>query len=371
MKTLLCVCLFAGFFTATFAQNLPDDLAINEIQVIASHNSYRTLTHKGVYRTVKLIRPFLPKKFDPRAWDYSHLPLSTQLDSFGIRGLELDVYYDPQGGKYYKRRGKILALQSPKSRVEKLKQPGFKILHIPDLDFNTHYITFQDALQELKQWSEAHPDHSPVFVQVEVKNSSPGSYTKFKFLPKIVPFNQNAADSLDAEVRTVFGENLAHVMTPDQFRNQHESLDAAVKAGDIPSLASARGKIFFILHGCQDIYMNGHPALKDRSMFVYSKPHSPECAFIIVDDAINNQDSIKKWVKEGYMIRTRCDEGTFEARKGDYTRQKAAFESGAQILSTDYYRPDPRHKKKPKKWSSYQTLFPDGSHSRRNVVVKE
>ena len=42
----------------------------------------------------------------------------------------------------------------------------------------------------------------------------------------------------------------------------------------------------------------------------------------------------------GYLVRTRSDANTTEARENDYSRFEAALESGAQIISTDYYLPD-------------------------------
>jgi len=42
------------------------------------------------------------------------------------------------------------------------------------------------------------------------------------------------------------------------------------------------------------------------------------------------------------MIRTRTDAGTIEARTKDYNRLNKALSTGAQILSTDYYQPDPK-----------------------------
>jgi len=42
------------------------------------------------------------------------------------------------------------------------------------------------------------------------------------------------------------------------------------------------------------------------------------------------------------MVRTRSDAGTIEARSSDYTRFLSAWQSGAQIISTDYYRADPK-----------------------------
>lgn len=367
MKYLSYFILFLCFINISQAQENLESLSINQIQVIASHNSYRMRTHKPIYNWTRLFRPFIPKEYDTRAWDYSHLPIEEQFDVYNVRGIELDVYYDPQGGRYAKRKGNLLVWQSAKSKVPVLDKPGFKIIHIPDIDYKTHYFTFVEALQALKKWSDANPKHIPIFVQVEIKNAALGDYLKLKALPKAIPFSPAAADALDAEVKKVFGDDLAQIITPDKVRGSFSSLNEAVKKGNLPTLSAARGKIFFVVDGCENIYAEGHESLAGRVMFTYAAPQNPECAFIIANDAIRQQDSIKKWVKTGYMVRTRCDADTYQARKGDYTTQNAAFESGAQILSTDYYRVDERYKKS-KKWTNYVTRFPNRAAIRRNVV---
>ena len=44
-------------------------------------------------------------------------------------------------------------------------------------------------------------------------------------------------------------------------------------------------------------------------------------------------------------------------RSGDVRRRDAAFASGAQFISTDYPRADPR-------WPGYSVAFPEGGHLR-------
>ena len=369
MKYIIHLFYFCAICLTAQAQKSLDSLSINQIQVIASHNSYRLRTHKPIYNWTRFFHLLIPKEYDTRAWDYSHLPLEQQFDNYHVRGIELDVYYDPQGGRYANRKANLLVLQSAKSRIPALEKPGFKIIHIADIDYNTNYYTFVEALTALKKWSDAHPKHVPIFVQVEIKNAALGDHLKLKALPKAIPFSPIAADSLDAEIRAVFGNDLQQVFTPDKVRGSFSTLNEAVIKGNLPTLAAARGKIFFVVDGCESIYAAGHPSLKGRVMFTYAVPHSPECAFIIVNDAIRDRDSITKWVREGYMIRTRCDADTYEARIGEYSRQKAAFESGAQILSTDYYRPDERYKTS-KKWTNYVTRFEEGAEVRRNVVSR-
>ena len=53
-----------------------------------------------------------------------------------------------------------------------MKQPGFKVFHIQDIDFRSNCPTFKLCLQELKRWSVAHPDHPPVYVTMTAKSEA-------------------------------------------------------------------------------------------------------------------------------------------------------------------------------------------------------
>ena len=89
-------------------------------------------------------------------------------------------------------------------------------------------------------------------------------------------------------------------------------------------------------------------------MFVNAKEGRPEAAFRIVNDPIADFDYIQRLVRAGYLVRTRADANTREARLGDYQRMKAAFDSGAQFISTDYYVPNPAF------GTGYQVRLPGG-----------
>lgn len=354
MKTILPLLSLLLLQTTGLAQ--ADTLRLNHITVLGSHNSYKTLPDKGLYRLMR----FFSKA--PKGIDYSHEPFEVQLDSFGIRSFELDIYPDPKGGHFYKRYANRLALKSAKSRIPELKEPGLKLLHIPDIDYNTLHPTFKGALRTLKAWSDKHPNHLPIFILVETKDAFVSDRVKWpKFTPRI---NWTAADidSIDAEIEAVFGRNSPQVLTPDAVRGAFPSLNTMATSNGWPILNKCLGKFIFIMEGAvENAYAIGeHEGLKGRQMFIYSKPGKPECAFVILNDAIAQEPNILTTVKQGYMVRTRADGGTNEARNGDYTTATAAFNSGAQIVSTDYYRPDPRYKTKPKTWSSYYVKLPLG-----------
>jgi len=135
-----------------------------------------------------------------------------------------------------------------------------------------------------------------------------------------------------------------------------------------PSLRESRGKILFVLLASNLIiedYTNGHPNLEERNMFIFSDSTSSNAAFIKIDNPVNNEARIRSLVEQGFIVRTRADANTYEAREGDYTRFAAALNSGAQIISTDYYRPDPRIAQD-SSFFNYQIQFPDNQLAKIN-----
>ncbi len=98
-------------------------------------------------------------------------------------------------------------------------------------------------------------------------------------------------------------------------------------------------------------------------MFVNAKPGSPEAAFIILNDPVKYEDSIQHLVKSGYLVRTRADAGTTEARNRDYRRFEAALRSGAHFITTDYYIADERL------GTGYRIQLPGGVSARCNPVL--
>ena len=82
------------------------------------------------------------------------------------------------------------------------------------------------------------------------------------------------------------------------------------------------------------IYLEGHPSLRGRVLFTNAEPGQPDAAFIERNDG--PAADITDLVRKGYLIRTRTDADTKEARTNDTARRDAMISSGAQILSTDY-----------------------------------
>lgn len=346
-------------------------LKMNETQVIASHNSFRLHTYQRVYDFVLQIQSLL-SGYNPEEWDYTHIPIPEQLQDYGIRGVELDIYNDPQGG-HFANRACLQYLQNPEepiaSGIPELDVPGMKVLHIPDVDYMTNYYSFVSALQAIKTWSDAHPNHLPIYINVESKTETVSDQITLPDFVTGIPFDASAWDALDAEVKSVFGDDLENVITPDKIRSSYPTLKDAILAGNWLTLKEARGKVIFILDGGKD-YEIGHPSLEGRTMFVYQDDDTnDEAAFIIKNDPTKYLEEIKEWVNKGYIVRTRSDASVSYAQTGDYTDMIAAFQSGAQLISTDYYRPDPRYLIEPNNWTNYQVFLPDHAIGRANPIL--
>src|SRR4051812_26420940 len=74
-----------------------DDLRLNQIQVIGSHNSYHVAPAPTVMDLIAVTG-----KSRAESLDYTDHPLPEQFGQLGIRQIELDLYADPKGGLYSK-----------------------------------------------------------------------------------------------------------------------------------------------------------------------------------------------------------------------------------------------------------------------------
>jgi len=329
MKTKLSLFLIV-LIAVIRANGQTDNTPMNHIQVIGSHNSYKRAIDPALFKVLSARDSVAMSKID-----YEHIPLTEQLN-LGLLNLEIDVYADAQGGRYAHPNGLNWAPgQAAYDQEGVMAKPGFKVFHIPDIDFRSHCLTFQQCLEQLKKWSDEHPTHNPVFITMNAKDetiSRPGFTQPEKF-------TSATYDALDKEIADYLG--MKYVITPDQIRGKYKTLEAAVLAQHWPTLKEAKGKFIFILDekGPKiDAYTAGHPSLKGRVLFTNATPGTPEAAILIMNGAKRDQEAIKTLVKKGYIVRTRADSDTDEARVNDKSSFEAAKQSGAQIITTDYYR---------------------------------
>jgi hypothetical protein len=318
--------LFAAVCVSCSAQ---EALRMNQIQLVGTHNSY----HAGMAPAeMALLRKQNPQAAESLA--YKHPRIEAQLDA-GVRQLELDVFGDTKGGLFadplYLR---LVAKEGPVDPMpsgwaKAMMQPGFKVLHVNDVDFRSHCSTLVACLQGVRVWSKAHPGHLPIYIHIENKDGRPRpGFAQPETLTKAT------MDALDAEIHSVFATG--ELVTPDDVRGKHETLEEAVLQNGWPELDWARNKVVFLLdqERVTPLYTEGHPSLRGRMMFTNGKPGSPDAAFVKVNDAASSD--IPELVRKGYLVRTMTDGSAKAVRAGDTARRDLAIASGAQILSTDY-----------------------------------
>ena len=332
-------------------------IRINQIQVVGSHNSY----HAGFAPSeAKWLAEKNPRGY--RSLEYRHAPLDEQL-SGGVRQLEIDIFSDAKGGLF--SHPKIVQMVKdaglpadpefdPKHEMDK---PGFKVMHIQDIDERTFCHTFVACLQTVRGWSKSHPGHLPIFLLIETKE---GDMKDMPDAAKTEPFTSGVFDAMDAEIRSVFNQD--EMITPDVVRGRYPTLEKAVLAGNWPTLAQARGKVVFLMDQKKagPIYATGHPSLKGRVLFTNADPGQPDAAFVEENDG--TKEEIDSLARRGYLVRTRSDEGTEAARTNDTKRRDTALASGAQMVSTDYPPSEPSQ------WTSYVVKLPGGVTGRCNPV---
>jgi hypothetical protein len=293
-------------------------LRLNQVQVLATHNSYHVRSSVQLPQAIK------------DTLDYNHPALDVQMDKEGVRSFEIDVV---NAGN------------------------EFKVEHIPVVDAVSNCSPLTKCLRVLKKWSGAHPNHVPLFVLVEPKDGM----LERGLDPSLGSFDELALDRLDRDVRSVLKRR--DVLTPDDVRRKSPTLRDAVVRRGWPTLAKTRGKIVLILNDdgvIRERYLVGHPSLEHRPLFVTADPNAASAAVIKVDDP--DEAQIQLLVRQGFIVRTRTDADLVEARNANTQRRDMALRSGAQIVSTDFPVPDPPV------GHGYVVRLPGGDPARCNPV---
>lgn len=359
MDTDCSVVLWSALLSIAIPSFAPGQTAVkmNQVQVIGTHNSY----HAGLAPSdAKLMMARNPKEY--QGLEYRHRPLDQQF-SAGIRQIELDIFADSHGGRYAHPAGPDAVAAAGLAKDPEfdpagiMSKPGFKVMHVQDFDYRSTCQPLTACLTIVRDWSRSHPQHLPIYVLLETKQTDlPPQY----HATVTEKFTSSTFDALDAEIRSVF--SASDMITPDQVRGSHNTLEEAVLKNEWPTLAAARGKVVFLMdqRAVGPVYLEGHLSLRGRVIFTNAEPGQPDCAFTEQNDG--SQETIAALVRKGYLVRTRTDADTKQARTNDTTRRDLALASGAQLLSTDYPSSEPSS------WTGYSVSFPDGAFARCNPV---
>lgn len=327
------------------------EVRLNDIVTVGTHNSYKQAIDPKLFAVLMTRAPKLAPGLD-----YSHTALNAQLDD-GARAIEIDVAYDPKGGLFAHPKGAAMMGEPlPYGYDLAMAPPGFKVLHVQDFDFRSDCPTLKSCLWGLRLWSRAHPDHVPILLTFNAKDDSLPEQTE------ALKFDAAAFDAMDAEIRSVLAPS--DMITPDDVQAGAPSLREAVLQHGWPTLAAARGKFILALDEGPEkvaLYRGQRKSLEGRAMFVNTDEGSPAAAFLVLNEPLGDAKRIAADVRAGFLVRTRADADTVEARSNDTRRRDAALASGAQYISTDYMQPDPR-------FGPYTARMPQGTIAACNPV---
>lgn len=286
----------------------PTALRMNHWQAKGTHNSYHVETAGN----------------SEPSWHYTHAPLDVQLAEQGVRQVELDLHLDSLDA-------------------------DFEIFHLKWIDEQTTCRTLVDCLATLKAFSDAHPSHHAIYVQLEPKVGFPEDQPEAYFA------------KLEQTILSVFDRS--RIVAPDDVRGCKDSLGDAVREDGWPTIDETRGKFLFGFDDdgvVRDAYSRGGTSLAGRLLFTDSDPGSATAALAIRNDPSGGLDAIHAALAANMMVRTMID-GAGEDEASDAAGLAAGLASGANWLSSDFPAPVAG--------MTYSASIPGGTPSRCNPVT--
>jgi hypothetical protein len=343
-------------------------LRFDQLQYIGTHNSYHLAPWPEV--ADEALRFGYAESADwPAtrlfaALDYTHPDLSTQLE-MGLRQFEIDVHYDPLGGKF-RDQGHIEALRrlAPQRMAQfdpddRLAQPGFKVFH-GGLDMRSHCLLLRDCLTTLRQWSEAHPRHFPIILHFEVKDGTKPALDESYTPTTEEPFEVEQWTALEQEIIDVLGPET--IVTPTEVTGGHRNLSSTIRRDGWPTLDHMAGRFVLLLLNKKEetnSYLDASGHLTHKLFFTSRALGDRNASWFRMPDP--EYPALRPQIRRGFLATVQADTHTYEARTGRTERRESALSSGAQFILTDYPTADSR-------FTPYQVRFENGRYVRCNPV---
>lgn len=326
-----------------------DPVRLHEIQLIGTHNSYHVAPDDAVFERMRETgyaesADWTAERLVP-ALAFSHAPIPEQL-SRGVRVLELDVHDDPEGGRFASPgflralRPDVVAALAPVDPGGELERPGFKVFHAADTDVRSTCLRFAKCLEEIRDWSDAHPGHVPIIIQIETKEGRKPPLADAYEPAEASAFDDASWTRLHEEILGVFPKE--RLFLPAELQGGFASVNAAVRRDGWPTVAELRGRVIFMLlddpepqAAYADFTSRGAQPILFRSIGV----DDPGTAWLMRSQP--DGSAFRPLLAAGFLIYTRADANSVEPGLGDRSRANVAMESGAQLISTDYPWPAP------------------------------
>ncbi|MCR3906867.1 MAG: Ca2+-dependent phosphoinositide-specific phospholipase C [Tenericutes bacterium] len=271
-----------------------ESIKLNEIQILATHNSY-----KKAGTALGRLFVGLGDSFDEaRALKYGYNNLTTQFES-GIRSMEFDV---------------------------RLRKDSFVLTHVPLVDNSSVAPNFELALEEIDLFSTNHPNHIPIIILMEIKND-------WMILDHAL---QNIESEELEKLNSLLIDKLGNrLYQPNEMLESGKTLRETIQTTGWPSVSSLLGKIIFVLHpgDFTDMYYELDSTLETQAMFIgsYSSQIDQDYASFVVHNQVD-VEFIQSLVEANLIVRTRIDSNLLFEQQ----RYIDAISSGAQILTSDF-----------------------------------
>lgn len=292
------------FFDGNLEEEINSGLKFNELRYIATHNSYQTYSTKQLSKIFSNLSDLTFGLVSSKMADFVSPTITEQLDN-GIYSLELDI-------ETFDRKGEV----------------SFTCMHSPCFEMGTSCYDFSLALKEIAMWSDNNPNHLPITIIIEPKET---------FLPmkNMKFFNIGYAVEFDKTLREGLGDKL---FTPADMLGDYDNF-AELRADDgWCEVKDMLGKVLILFHNCNvtEDYISLDESIKTQAMFpmLYAEGADRDCASFILANKPEELMEIREELldEKKLVVRTRSDKFTEVTEN----RRKYAFESGAQIISTDY-----------------------------------
>jgi hypothetical protein len=271
--------------------------------------------------------------------DYTHIPLDQQFDTQGIRQIELDVWADPAGGLYANRNVMSVVDLPTASGVPALEPAGLQ-----DPPHRRHRLpvtcfTFKECLTVIKTWSDAHPKPHPDRGARRGEGRRHARHLNVGFVTP-VPLGPAQFDALDDEIRSVLPPE--KLITPDDVALDYPTLEDASSSAAGRRSARRAGRSCSCSTTAGTTARTTWPGIRRSPGASSSRARSGQRRRRVHQaEQLEGPIPIAARVAAGYVVRTRADADTEEARDNDTTTRDAAIASGAQWVSTDYPGAEP------------------------------
>ena len=293
----------ASFFDGDLNAELEAGIKINELNFIATHNSYQSAS---IDETKKLYRNLSDLTFglvSANSGDFASETLTNQLNC-GIRSFEIDV-------ETFDRDGEI----------------SFTCMHSPYLEMATTCYDFELAMKEIVMWSDNNPNHLPITIIVEPKSV-------FIPLEDMEFFNLDYAKALDSTLRETLGEKL---FTPADMLRDYASFGEMRKADDWCEVKDMLGKVVVLMHECSvtEKYIDIDPSIKSQAMFPMLRYDDIErdCTSFILANGTKKLIKYQELAAENKVIMRTLADSYANKNEDDV---ELILASRTHIISTDF-----------------------------------